>query len=397
MVLPVTLTKGGTFTYDIRVKDFVLARPDLRGERFHISSINPPYFKINAKTSPYAEATGDLYKGNPNIYASFMAIVGACLEPGGQMVAIVPRSFANGLYFRGFRHYLLKTLSLDRIYIFKARNKVFKEQSVLQENVICSFSKNNQIEEITIRTSEGHVDLVDASQEMYASELIIDKKGGHEIIRIPESAEEAQILKAVESWPSSFTSNGYFISTGPVVEHRTREYISRYEKGMNAVPLIRMHNVKPFQTKWSPDGVKNACFLLHNGYNKHVSSNSPYVLLKRFSSKDEKRRLVAGVHNPSMWDGDLIALENHLNYIGIKEETFELKEAFGLAALFNSTFIDKYFRCISGNTQVNATEMRMLKLPTHDVIKMIGSEILNQEDFSQEAIDECVNRYLQEM
>lgn len=86
--------------------------------------------------------------------------------------------------------------------------------------------------------------------------------------------------------------------------------------------------------------------MLLYGHAKHTVRNSVYVILKRFSSKDEKRRLVAGVHSPERIAGQLISLENHLNYITRKQK-MGLAEAYGLAGLFNSTVIDKYFRCIS--------------------------------------------------
>lgn len=385
---------GGHFTYEIRHRDFVLDRPDRDEAPFDVSLINPPYFKYNSRTSPYAGATADLYKGNPNIYASFTAVVTATMSVDGQMVVIIPRSFANGLYFKGFRRYLNRAMSLKKIHIFRARNKVFKEHDVLQENVICAYRREAQSETIDICTSEGQEDLGSVSTSTYPTSLIIDTSSDHEIIRIPESREDARIIEAVEQWESSFQGNGYFISTGPVVEHRVRAFITSSQNHQGSVPLFRMHNVRAFTVSWSGEHKKDVRFCLVEGHEKHTSDNKPYVILKRFSSKDEKRRLVAGVSNPDEIGGKLIALENHLNYIGVENGNFDLFEAYGLAALMNSTLLDKYFRCLSGNTQVNATEIRMLKLPLRSTICKIGEAFLDRQCTDQGSIDNIVDAYV---
>lgn len=390
--------KSGTFSFEIRCEDFVLARPDKDNniEAFDISVINPPYFKYSAKDSQYAKATADLFRGDPNIYASFMAIVLACLKDEGQMISITPRSFTNGLYFKGLRLYLLSKSSLDRIHIFKSRNKVFKndDTTVLQENVICRFTKGKEQGAIIVRSSHSKVSFDEATEEGYPSELIIDRSNSQNIIRIPESAHQANILREAESFPSTFEGAGYFISTGRVVEHRTRSYITEDTNAPNSIPLYRPHNVTPLTATWNGNHKKEVSFILEEGHRQHTMENGTFVLLKRFSSKDEKRRLVSGVHLKSAHDCKLIGFGNKVNYVGSSKGKLTTTEAYGLAAVFNSSFMDKYFRCISGNTQVNATEIRVMRFPTSEQVKEIGIKVqkLNSTDTSE--IDFIVNPVL---
>jgi len=155
-----------------------------------------------------------------------------------------------------------------------------------------------------------------------------------------------------------------------------------------------LHNVKSFRIEWTGRHWKDARFILKEGHEKHTCSSKVYVILKRFSSKDEKRRLVAGIYDPEQFKDQLIGFENHLNYMGVKGEDMALTEAFGLAALFNSTFMDRYFRSISGNTQVNATEIRLLRLPTRDQIISIGKEVHRIKGYEQSKVDEIVQSAL---
>lgn len=379
---------GHRFEYEIRNVDFVLNPPT---ESFDLSVINPPYFKYNVKTSPYAGATKHLYKGDPNIYASFMAIVMDLLKDGGQLVSITPRSFTNGLYFKGFRHYLLDQSALNTIHIFKHRNRVFKnsDSSVLQENIICKFTRGMKQEAVTIRSSGCDASISNAYECSYPETFIIESSD-ERIIRIPDSKKEAQILMQAELLPTTFTGAGYFISTGRAVEHRTRTYISTDHDSDNTVPLYRPHNITPMVCMWTGEHVKDVSFALIDEYQKHINENRVYTLLKRFSSKDEARRLVAGVHLPGAYP--CIAFGNKTNYIGRKDGELSKVEAFGLAAIFNSTFMDTYFRCISGNTQVNATEVRVMKFPSREQVLEIGEKAYHLT--STEQIDSIVNNVI---
>ena len=387
-----------TFTYEIFCEDFVLARPDREKtiHPFDVSVINPPYFKYSAKDSPYAKAVADLYHGDPNIYASFLAIVMACMKAGGQMVTITPRSFTNGLYFKGFREYLLTESALSLIHIFKHRNKVFKndDSAVLQENIICYFVKGSNANTITVRSSDCDVSINHADEKQYPVHSIVDYSNYLRLIRIPESACAASILQQAETLKTTFEGAGYFISTGRVVEHRTRQYITDDTSAENTVPLYRSHNVTPLTATWIGNHKKDVSFKLNKDHSKHTMKNANYVLLKRFSSKDEKRRLVASVHLANMYGCESIGFDNKINYVGVLGGKLSTIEAYGLATVFNSSFMDKYFRCISGNTQVNATEIRVMKFPSREQVKEIGERVYKLKLFETAKIDVIFNQVL---
>ena len=96
--------------------------------------------------------------------------------------------------------------------------------------------------------------------------------------------------------------------------------------------------------------------------------------MRRFSAKEEKRRLVAAPLIRGSLNANVVGLENHLNYIrGVSRELDE-ELAYGLSALLNSTFLDRYFRISNGNTQVSATELRAMPLPAERDIRSIGAE-----------------------
>lgn len=390
--------KNASFSYEISCKNFVLTRPDKNesSSSFDVAIINPPYFKYRVKDSSYAKIAADLYKGDPNIYASFMAIAMASMKNNGQMITITPRSFTNGLYFKGFRSYLLTKSALDLIHIFKLRDKVFKSDcsTVLQENIICSFIKGQKQKTVTIRSSDSDNNIDNFSEENYPQDLIIDSSSNQNIIRVPESAYEANILKQAELLPTTFACAGYFISTGRVVEHRTKQFITVNNNIDNSVPLYRPHNIKPLTVKWTGDHKKDVSFILNEEHEKHTVKNKTFVLLKRFSSKDEKRRLVSGVHLESAQDCTFIGFGNKTNYIGLSEGDLTHDEAYGLSAIFNSSFMDKYFRSISGNTQVNATEIRIMKFPEREQVKKIGMKIQTLKTIETDKIDLIVNKVL---
>jgi adenine-specific DNA-methyltransferase len=343
------------------------------------------------KTSPYAKSMAHLFKGDPNIYALFVAKALSLLAPQGELIFITPRSFTNGLYFKGFRKYLLKNNSLKAIHIFKSRKDAFKESDVLQENVIFKIVKDLQQSNIRVSSSNGVDDLNKSEINDYDSDLLLDSTSSESFIRIPESQEDAEVLSLVESWGNTFDEMGYFISTGPVVEYRSKEFLEPTQT--DSLPLINAHNLQDLKVVFDGSHKKDKRFYLIEGASKWLVPNKNYVLIRRISSKDEKKRIGASVYEASNFKQDFVALENHINFIGHKERDMTLEETYGLALILRSNLFDTYFRTISGNTQVNATEIKTLKFCSKEVIEKLGSDWLTgkiEEDQTDEFLKDRI-------
>lgn len=91
----------------------------------------------------------------------------------------------------------------------------------------------------------------------------------------------------------------------------------------------------------------------------------------------------------------LIGLENHLNYIHRPKGSLAEEEVYGLAALLNTRLIDVYFRALNGNTQVNASDMRILPLPSIEIIREIGVYLLQRLPPIGTELDTIVAQILQ--
>jgi adenine-specific DNA-methyltransferase len=379
------LAAGQDLRFTILDEDFILGtrgRPDQlmffdgdRAEdRFDAVIMNPPYFKVGAD-SPHARAMGDTFRGNTNIYMLFLTRAAELLRPGGEMVAITPRSFCSGLYFRNFRRWFFSRMGLRHIHLFECRRSTFDD--VLQESIITLTRRLGAAPAATtITTSPGRD--IPAMPEHFSlpTSTVLDDSAGDMVVRIPSSPEEAGILEAVEAWPDRFADLGLAISTGPVVLFRAREYLLSKPDGEGTAPLLEPHNVKPFETIWPVERRgKPTAFRVCRDSLKHLVPARNYVLLRRFSAKEERRRLTAGwfLHAPG--SPPYLALENHLNYVYHAGRELTTDEVRGLTTLFNSALLDRYFRIMSGNTQVNATEIRTMRFPRLERVAAIGARI----------------------
>jgi adenine-specific DNA-methyltransferase len=148
------------------------------------------------------------------------------------------------------------------------------------------------------------------------------------------------------------------------------------------------HNIKLFRTVWPVVRKQHPLCILDSEVSRRRRLLVPtgnYVILKRFSAKEETRRLTAGCLLRRQQKTVRIGIENHLNYVYHVSRGLTEDETFGIAALFNSMLLDRYFRLISGNTQVNAADIRRLHFPSLDRVAEIGSRVrrLSSRDLSE--------------
>lgn len=377
---------GGRLQVTLITEDFLIfAQPKIgqvaHSRLFDIAIANPPYFKMSPKTVIGGDA--------PNIYARFMEVAASCLVADGQLIFIVPRSFSSGLYFRAFRKRFHSVMALQRAHIFNSRRQAFHEEEVLQENIIVAYRRRAQWPaHIQISESEGPEGLENCSSLPIPKNLILHPKDADHVIFLPASAKDIKTIQMVRSWPARLSELGLEISTGPVVPFRTEAL--RRELEENCVPLLWMQHVHFAQITWPIQDLKKPQAIQVDQGLELLLPRRNYVLLRRFSAKEETRRLTAAVLEESALPGDWIGIENHLNYIHCPNGNLDLQLAWGVFAILSCTWVDNYFRLSNGNTQVNATDIRALPLPAKEILLEIGQRLQKQNTSDLAILDRIV-------
>ncbi|MBD2611799.1 Eco57I restriction-modification methylase domain-containing protein [Nostoc punctiforme FACHB-252] len=370
-----------SFNYEIREIDFIkdtakrlevnLLNNTNQAEFTH-AILNPPYLKINvhSQTRKWLRSIG---LETSNLYTGFMAATAQLLKPKGEFVAITPRSFCNGTYFREFRKMFLQMMALQQIHLFDSRQETFTDDDVLQETVIIKATKEQKSSSVIINTSSGADDDWILSHSVPYTALVHPQDPEQFIHILPDKISE-QVVAKMALFSCTLEDLGLTVSTGRVVDFRAKEYL-RKNLEKNTVPLIYPINLSDLYIKY-PRITKKPQAILHvEETDKILVPNEHYVLCKRFSSKEEKRRIVAVIYNAEIFDCDYVGFENHLNYFHKDGRGLSHTLACGLAVYLNSTLVDLFFRLFNGHTQVNATDLRKLKYPTLEQLLSLGTEI----------------------
>lgn len=394
--------RGVTFQFKVLSEDFILsASHQLAGEclfageplgTFTHAILNPPYKKLRSD-SEHRAALREAGIETSNLYTAFLWLSLLLLEPGGEMTAITPRSFCNGLYFRPFRQALRNRFRFDHIHSIEERRTAFSEDEVLQENIIFHGTKKGGAED-SVLLSTGNGAEISTSHRVLPREVQDDDRDA--VIHLILNQTDAEVRSRIESLPCSLADLGIRVSTGPVVDFRAKDFL-RQEPSSGTVPLLYPCHFNGQTVHWPKPGHKKPNAMLDApAVESQFLPLGHYTLVKRFTAKEETRRVVAVVLSPEdLPEGtQRVGIENHINYFHSDHSPLSPKLARGLYCFLNSTVVDAYLRVFNGHTQVNATDLRKLRYPDSETLCELARACWNGVPITQELIDNQVEQII---
>jgi adenine-specific DNA-methyltransferase len=362
-----------------------------REKSFTHAILNPPYKKINS-TSSHRLLLRQVEIETVNLYSAFVALAIDLLEPGGQLVAIIPRSFCNGPYYRPFRDLILAKTAIRHMHLFASRDKAFKDDDVLQENIIIVLERFGKQKDINVSSSTDD-SFTDIKIHKCPYNRIVFPNDAERFIHVPTSLEYNKIEMSTAVC-SSLKDIDLEISTGPVVDFRLSSHL-RKNPEPGSVPLLYPNHFSGSSLEWPKlDAKKPNAIMRNTETEKWLYPNGCYVVVRRFSSKEEKRRIVASLVHPTEFDSQMLGFENHLNVFHCGKKGISEDLARGLVMFLNCTAVDEQFRRFSGHTQVNATDLRVMKYPDRKTLAKLGVWAKLQNQFTQEKIDRKIESVL---
>jgi hypothetical protein len=273
------------------------------------------------------------------------------------------------------------------MHLFESRSKAFKDDSVLQENIIIRLERGGQQGLVTISTSTDDT-FSDLVSHQHPFDRIVFPDDPERFIHVPTSLKKNAIELSI-AIRSTLADLGIKVSTGPVVDFRLKDYL-RNIPWPSTAPLLYPGHFTNGSTMWPIEDMQKPNAIERNvETEKWLYPSGYYCVVRRFSSKEETRRVVASPVEPGVFgDVPVLGFENHLNVFHDNRRGLPRALAHGLSVFLNTTAVDEAFRRFNGHTQVNATDLKLLKYPSRDVLTQLGEWAMQQGSLTQSMMDE---------
>src|SRR5690606_19489252 len=208
------------------------------------------------------------------------------------------------------------------VHVFETRNTAFKDDEVLQENIIIHAVKGAQPETVKITTSRaGDFEWDSDAQECVVHDMthrtvpysaVVRHDDPEKFVNIATNELEQQIVERISHFTDTLLGLGLEISTGPVVDFRLKEDL-RAMPDSGTVPLLYPAHFRSGGLEWPRQMKKPNAIRVSDDSRRWLWPNTGhFVVTKRFTSKEERRRVVASLYNSDL-PGELVGFENHLN------------------------------------------------------------------------------------
>ena len=382
--------------YRIITEDYLLSQSDdfestlfshKKPKKYDIVIGNPPYLRV-LKDNSAAIAMPSVVHGAPNLYFLFASMSLFNLKCNHEMVYIIPRSWTSGAYFKAFREYFLGNGKLEHIHLFVSRDSVFDQEEVLQETMIVKVQKtHNAPKYVTLTSTRSCNDFDERTEIRIKYSDIVTGKDLY--VFLPTNEREISVIRNINKYSKTFPEEGIRMRTGIIVDFRQKEEL-RKAPDENTVPLFYSQHIKDGRVLHQASGKEYDWVTIERP--GLVQANKNYVFCKRFTAKEEKRRLQCGVYlSEDYTEYTKIGTQNKINYVDdVDGNPLTKEEVYGIYALLNSTLFDMYYRIMNGSTQVNSTEINSIPVPPRDVIKAIGKKLMSRNDMSTATCDALI-------
>ena len=188
---------------------------------------------------------------------------------------------------------------------------------MLQENIIFHAVKGSQQpREMMVSSSSGEHGEQNHRGHAFPFSEIVHPQDTEKFIHIPSSNDHTIAKATMSRLSTSLASLGVTVSTGRAGRFRLKESALRKEPGRGTVPLLYPCHFNGRTVHWPKLDARKPNAILDNAATPFpwLVPSGIYLLTKRFTSKEERRRLVACMFDPDLVRAEWIGFENHLNY-----------------------------------------------------------------------------------
>ena len=355
-------------------------------DKYDIIIANPPT-ELVEKGSREALSAGGVTQLKISAAFLFARMASRHLEEGGQLVIILPTTYATASQITSLRREMAERLAVRKIHLFVGKQKNPKRAVPLKKNFIISYVKGEAPLEISITTSTDSGKTVTELPPL-SYNFIVDSENG--MLTLPKSVEDTKIVRYISDFPETLSSLGLKMSTGLIIDSKC-EGLLFTEPIKSSVPVIRAAAIRGGTVEF-PQPIKKQYVAPVNP--SLMQKNKNLIIIKRIPAKSDERFVNSAIYLASQLPSyKYISTHNKINFVDTKDKNSEMSTrfTFGLFALLNSTIYDRFISIISKSKQINSKEMKALPLPPRNIIENIGMRLMAARQTSVKACDQIVN------